>query len=301
MITSSEKVKVRASTGADAAGVKCLACGYGNKSGESACSACGSSLDLRLCPACEAINASRAERCHACGTALHVAQPRTALALLRGNETRSSRPKRRLAALIALPLGVTVLLAYYVYEADLPFLQMPGPAAPPHAAPRPQTVQAPAVVAPPTQAAKQAQGKVSPATPPKAAAAAATTAAATAAAATTAAAPPVAAPSPARAVPAPAKVRVAAPPAPHAAREATASASEHPAATKAGSEPAAQKAFHLRVTHTKGVAKDAQLPQRTAPGMPHGSIQPAKAPETKANECSEAVVALGFCGANGGR
>src|SRR4051812_17158808 len=46
---------------------KCIACGNENASDVESCAACGSSLDLKLCPACEAINGATADRCHACG------------------------------------------------------------------------------------------------------------------------------------------------------------------------------------------------------------------------------------------
>ena len=46
---------------------KCIACGHDNASAGDSCSACGSSLDLKLCRACEAINGAGADRCHACG------------------------------------------------------------------------------------------------------------------------------------------------------------------------------------------------------------------------------------------
>src|SRR5437764_13280196 len=56
---------------------KCIACGHDNALGGESCSACGSSLDLKLCPACEAINGAATDRCHACGD-VFVSAPREA-------------------------------------------------------------------------------------------------------------------------------------------------------------------------------------------------------------------------------
>src|SRR5690348_4276710 len=49
--------------------MRCVACGHENRSADNACAACGSTLNLRICPACEAINSQSAEKCHACGGA----------------------------------------------------------------------------------------------------------------------------------------------------------------------------------------------------------------------------------------
>lgn len=50
--------------------LKCVACHKPNRADDRFCAACGSSLDLKLCPACEAVNNPVADRCHNCGKAL---------------------------------------------------------------------------------------------------------------------------------------------------------------------------------------------------------------------------------------
>ena len=54
---------------ATATKMKCVACGHENQATDNACAACGSTLNLRVCPACEAINNQSAQKCHACGAA----------------------------------------------------------------------------------------------------------------------------------------------------------------------------------------------------------------------------------------
>lgn len=58
------------------AALKCLACGQENKVGEESCTACSSSLNLKLCSSCEAVNGHTAERCHNCGAGFGPDRPR---------------------------------------------------------------------------------------------------------------------------------------------------------------------------------------------------------------------------------
>jgi len=100
---------------------KCIACGHDNALGGESCSACGSSLDLKLCGACEAINAAAAERCHACGDAFVVATPdrsieRKLLTVL--HEPYLSKPvagRRRRFAMFLAVLAAMLTLPLYLF------------------------------------------------------------------------------------------------------------------------------------------------------------------------------------------
>jgi ribosomal protein L40E len=50
--------------------LECLACRHDNKVGDKFCEACGSSLDLKLCPGCEAMNGRTATHCRSCAAEL---------------------------------------------------------------------------------------------------------------------------------------------------------------------------------------------------------------------------------------
>jgi len=149
---------------------KCLACGHTNRGGEDLCAACGSSLHLKLCTACEAINATGAERCHACSAALSAesAAPRLP-SLQRAIEMPAPR-RRQLTALLVLPIGATVGLAWYVYGGAPPAWRASTATAEQHAgAPAPARAPvAPSAASAPVKSAEAP--RVAPAAVPKAAA-----------------------------------------------------------------------------------------------------------------------------------
>lgn len=96
--------------------LRCLACDHDNSAGDRFCGACGSSLDLRLCPGCEAVNRRGDTSCHSCGATLaaEAVVPRRA-------EVAPTAPGKRVGrwikrAAIALPLAGIAALAAYAYE-----------------------------------------------------------------------------------------------------------------------------------------------------------------------------------------
>jgi len=153
---------VKTNPAAAVAVTKCLACGFGNKPGDLACAACGSSLHLKLCTSCEAINASRAEQCHACGAAFAKPQEKKALAGLAPAVAKPAPRRRQLVALILLPLVATLVLAYYVYRGSFWAEEARHAIAPaaPKAPPAPQPASAPAPQKAPVAAEAPAEPKV---------------------------------------------------------------------------------------------------------------------------------------------
>ena len=153
---------VKTNPAAAAAVTKCLACGFGNKPGDLACAACGSSLHLKLCASCEAINASRAEQCHACGAAFAKPQEKKALAGLSPAVAKPAPRRQQLVALILLPVVATLVLAYYVYRGTFWVEEARHANAPaaPKAPPAPQPASAPAPQKAPVAAEAPAEPKV---------------------------------------------------------------------------------------------------------------------------------------------
>jgi hypothetical protein len=261
--------KERTAAGTEATSAKCLACGYGNKAGEVSCSACGSSLDLKLCSACEAINASRAPRCHACGVEFAITEEKSMLPVVRLIPRPVIRRSKQLTALLVLPLGATLALAYYIYGGAL------GGSTDPVAMPKNvQKVHSPAL--PPEPAAKTAAPQPEPA-----------------AKAVAQQAKDVrevhAKPKEVRqSSPIPQQAKSVPPPAP-----VVRSASEI--------SPPADKAAHPRVTHTRGTGKPVTAPLAASAATMNAAARPISGAGTRNDGCSEAVTALGFCNRQGER
>ena len=95
--------------------LECLACNHGNSAGDRFCSACGSSLDLRLCPGCEAVNRRGDTSCHSCGAKLaaEAIVPRRAAAAAGAPRSRIGRWIK--GAAIALPVAAIAALAVHAY------------------------------------------------------------------------------------------------------------------------------------------------------------------------------------------
>lgn len=264
--------KERTAVGPETMSAKCLACGYGNNPGEVSCAACGSSLDLKLCSACEAINASRAARCHACGVEFAAPEETRTLPAIWRMPRPPLRKSKQLAALIVLPLGATLALAYYVYGSVL--TGSTGPVAAPVLA---QKHESPAPAQKPASSATPA---IAPAPVPAPAA-------------------KVAQPKEVRE--APAKPKEIHQPSPVPVQAKSAPALAPPVRPVSEFPPSADKAAHPRVTHTRGPVKPVTAPLAATAGSINAAVRPVSGADTRNDGCSEAVTALGFCNRQGER
>lgn len=310
--------------------LKCLACNHDNSAGDKFCGACGSSLDLRLCPGCEAVNRRGDTSCHSCGATLadEAIVPQRAQATAGAPGKRLGRWIKRAA--IALPLAGIAVLAVHAYgkpgfaeevaeairaaatrtmamAAEVMKRDATGAqaAATPTAAPAAATVSAGLIKEPPPPAAVKMEVKQAPEAKvkqaPKVEVKQAPKAASAAPAQSTTAAP-------ARLGRAPVthtRAGVAAPAAPIVeAREKASAPARVPAPALEQPQPSPGGAGRPRVTHTRAAAAQPAdaAPPRLVVETPAAAERPAAVEAGKDQSapsgCTEEVIALGLCSTN---